>query len=68
MKASLIFGLLLVVGSASAMSASSIDVTAVPVPVAGILFAAMLLGAGTIGRRKSKPTKSSVTGIFTRAS
>ena len=44
------------------------DVSAVPVPAAGILFASALLGAGALGRRKKKSAKTSMVGAFTRAS
>ena len=47
--------------------AYSVDVSAVPVPAAGILFASALLGAGAFGRRKKK-AKASVVGAFARAS
>jgi len=43
------------------------QISAVPVPAAGILFASALLGAGVLGRRKKK-TKSSVVGAFARTS
>ena len=43
------------------------DVSAVPVPAAGILFASALFGAGALGRRKKK-AKASVVGAFARAS
>ena len=45
----------------------SVDVSAVPVPAAGILFASALFGAGALGRRKKK-AKASVVGAFARAS
>lgn len=45
----------------------NVDVAAVPIPAAGILFASVLLGAGAFGRRKKKP-KASVVGAFARAS
>ena len=43
------------------------EISAVPVPAAGILFASALLGAGALGRRKKK-AKASVVGAFARAS
>ena len=43
------------------------NVSAVPVPAAGILFASALFGAGVLGRRKKK-AKASVVGAFARAS
>ena len=43
------------------------DVSAVPVPAAGLLFASALFGAGALGRRKKK-AKASVVGAFARAS
>ncbi len=46
----------------------NVDVAAVPVPAAGILFASALLGAGAFGRRKKKSAKTSMVGAFTRAS
>ncbi len=47
----------------------NVDVAAVPVPAAGILFASALLGAGAFGRRKRKSAKTtSMVGAFTRAS
>ena len=53
--------------SGSGTFAYSVDVSAVPVPAAGILFASALLGAGAFGRRKKK-AKASVVGAFARAS
>ena len=44
-----------------------VQVAAVPVPAAGILFASALFGAGALGRRKKK-AKASVVGAFARAS
>lgn len=44
------------------------QVSAVPVPAAGILFASALFGAGVFGRRKKKSAKISMVGAFTRAS
>lgn len=44
------------------------DISAVPVPAAGILFASALLGAGAFGRRKKKSLNASMVGAFTRAS
>ena len=46
---------------------ATVDVSAVPVPAAGILFASALFGAGALGRRKKK-AKASVVGAFARAS
>ena len=46
----------------------TMDVAAVPVPAAGILFASALLGAGAFGRRKKKSAKTSMVGAFARAS
>lgn len=46
----------------------NVDVAAVPVPAAGILFASALFGAGVFGRRKKKSAKASMIGAFTRAS
>lgn len=46
----------------------SVDVSAVPVPAAGILFASALFGAGAFGRRKKKSAKTSMVGAFARAS
>ena len=46
----------------------NVDVAAVPVPAAGILFASALFGAGALGRRKKKSAKTSMVGAFTRAS
>lgn len=46
----------------------NVDVAAVPVPAAGILFASALLGAGAFGRRKKKTAKNSMVVAFTRAS
>ena len=46
----------------------NVDVAAVPVPAAGILFASALFGAGVLGRRKKKSTSTSMVGAFTRAS
>ena len=46
----------------------NVDVAAVPVPAAGILFASALLGAGAFGRRKKKSANTSMVGAFTRAS
>ena len=43
------------------------EISAVPVPAAGILFASALFGAGALGRRKKK-AKASVVGAFARAS
>ena len=43
------------------------NISAVPVPAAGILFASALFGAGVLGRRKKK-AKVSVVGAFARAS
>ena len=48
-------------------SSSSLTVSSVPVPAAGILFASVLLGAGAFGRRKKK-AQASVVGAFARAS
>ena len=42
-------------------------ISTVPVPAAGILFASALLGAGFLGRRKKKATKSNMIGAFARA-
>ena len=47
--------------------AYDITLSAVPVPAAGILFASALLGAGALGRRKKKATKSNMIGAFARA-
>lgn len=44
------------------------DISAVPVPAAGILFASALFGAGALGRRKKKSAKTSMVGAFARAS
>jgi len=44
------------------------EISAVPVPAAGILFASALLGAGVFGRRKKKSAKTSMVGAFARAS
>jgi len=44
-----------------------VQISAVPVPAAGILFASALFGAGFLGRRKKKATQSSVIGAFARA-
>ena len=44
-----------------------IQVSAVPVPAAGILFASALFGAGFLGRRKKKATQSNMIGAFARA-
>ena len=44
------------------------QISAVPVPAAGILFASALLGAGALGRRKKKSAKTSMVGAFARAS
>ena len=49
------------------LSSSSLRVSSVPVPAAGILFASALLGAGAFGRRKKK-AQTSVVGAFARAS
>ena len=46
----------------------NVDVAAVPVPAAGILFASALFGAGAFGRRKKKSTKISMVGAFARVS
>lgn len=46
----------------------TVDVAAVPVPAAGILFASALLGAGAFGRRKKKSAQNQMVGAFTRAS
>jgi len=46
----------------------NVDVAAVPVPAAGILFASALFGAGAFGRRKKKSAKASMVGAFARAS
>ena len=43
------------------------ELSAVPVPAAGILFASALLGAGALGRRKKK-AQASVVGAFARVS
>ena len=43
------------------------NISAVPVPAAGILFASALFGAGFIGRRKTKAAKSNMIGAFARA-
>jgi len=43
------------------------DVSAVPVPAAGILFASALFGAGALSRRKKKAAKSNMIGAFARA-
>ena len=42
-------------------------ISTVPVPAAGILFASALFGAGFLGRRKKKATKSNMIGAFARA-
>ena len=47
--------------------AYAVDVSAVPVPAAGILFASALFGAGALSRRKKKATKSNMIGAFARA-
>ncbi len=47
--------------------AYDITISTVPVPAAGILFASALLGAGFLGRRKKKVTKSNMIGAFARA-
>ena len=47
--------------------AYAVDVSAVPVPAAGILFASALFGAGALARRKKKATKSNMIGAFARA-
>ena len=47
-------------------SGLSAEVSAVPVPAAGILFASALFGAGFLGRRKKK-AKTAVMGAFARA-
>lgn len=44
------------------------EVSAVPVPAAGLLFASALFGAGALGRRKKKTADTSVVGAFARAS
>lgn len=44
------------------------EISAVPVPAAGILFASALLGAGIFGRRKKKSATSVMVGAFTRES
>lgn len=46
----------------------NVDVSAVPVPAAGVLFASALLGLGAYGRRKKKSSTAVVVGAFTRAS
>ena len=46
----------------------TMDVSAVPVPAAGILFATALLGAGAFGRRKKKSAQNQMVGAFTRVS
>lgn len=47
-------------------SGLSAEISAVPVPAAGILFASALFGAGFLGRRKKK-AKTAVMGAFARA-
>ena len=42
-------------------------VSAVPVPAAGILFATVLFGVGTLGRRKKKTNKNEIVGAFARS-
>ena len=46
----------------------NVDVSAVPIPAAGILFASALLGAGVFGRRKKKSSTALMVGAFARAS
>ena len=48
-------------------SNSSLQISSVPVPAAGILFASALLGAGAFGRRKKK-AQATVVGAFARVS
>jgi len=43
------------------------EISAVPVPAAGILFASALFGAGFIGRRKKKAASTTMTDAFARA-
>ena len=47
--------------------AFDVTISTVPVPAAGILFASALFGAGFLGRRKKKATKSNMIGAFARA-
>lgn len=50
-------------------SSYNVDISAVPVPAAGIMFATALLGVGVFGRRKKKSNKKTLmVGAFTRAS
>jgi len=44
------------------------SISTVPVPAAGILFASALFGAGFLGRRKKKASKTVMMGTFARAS
>lgn len=44
------------------------EISAVPVPAAGLLFASVLFGAGALSRRKKKAANTSVVGAFARAS
>jgi len=53
--------------SGDAGEAYAVNVSAVPVPAAGILFASALFGAGALARRKKKATQSNMIGAFTRA-
>jgi len=43
------------------------EISAVPVPAAGILFASVLLGLGAIGRRKKKIAKTALVSVFARS-
>jgi len=49
-----------------AQTSYSAQISAVPVPAAGILFASALFGAGFLGRRKKKATQSNMIGAFAR--
>jgi len=53
--------------SGDQFEAYSAEISAVPVPAAGILFASALFGAGALSRRKKKATKSNMIGAFARA-
>jgi len=45
----------------------AVDISAVPVPAAGILFASALFGAGALSRRKKKATQTNMVDAFARA-
>ena len=47
---------------------NSKNISTVPVPVAGLLFASVLFGAGVFGRRKKKSKKTLIVGAFARSS